>query len=58
MRKELRDRIIAYNRALAKNREAAEDFVRFLEALPPGQVRNLMKEAALAEILQKYGITG
>lgn len=57
MKQELRDRIIAYNREQAKNREAADDFLRFLEALPPGQVKNLMKDATLAEILQKYGIT-
>lgn len=53
----LKQRIFAYNREQAKNREAAEDFARFLEALPPGQVKNLMKDPTLAEILQKYGIT-
>lgn len=58
MNRELRDRIIAYNREQAKNREAADDFLRFLGALPPGQVKNLMKNPTLEGILQKYGITG
>ena len=55
---DLYDRIINYNREQSKNREAAEDFMRFLDALPPGQAKNLMKDPTLAEILQKYGITG
>lgn len=55
---QLKQRIFAYNREQAKNREAAEDFMRFLEALPPGQVKKLMKNPTLSEILAKYGITG
>lgn len=55
---EMKNRIFAYNREQAKNREAAEDFMSFLEALPPGQAKNLMKNPTLAEILQKYGISG
>ena len=55
---DFKNRIFAYNREQAKNRESAEDFMRFLEALPPGQVRNLIKNPMLAEILQKYGISG
>lgn len=55
---QLKQRIFAYNLENAKNKEAAEDFTRFLEALPPGQVKNLMKNPTLAEILEKHGITG
>ncbi len=58
MKPELRERIITYNREVAKNRETAEDFMRLLDALPPGQVKNLLKDETCAEILKKYGITG
>ncbi len=56
MRAELRRKIIEYNRAAAKNREMAQDLAYLLAALPPGQVKNLCKEPACAEILQKYGL--
>lgn len=58
MRPELRDRILSYNRTVAKNKEAAEDFMCLLNALPPGQVKNLLKDETCATILNKYGITG
>ena len=58
MKKELRKRIIAYNRARAEDREAADDLNTLLRALPPGQVKNLMKDEACAAILRKYGIEG
>lgn len=56
MKPELRERIIAYNKDVAKNRETAEDFMALLGALPPGQVKNLLKDDTCAEILKKYGI--
>lgn len=58
MKKELKARIIAYNRARAADREAADDLIALLRALPPGQVRQLLKDARCAAILTKYGITG
>ena len=58
MKKDLRKRIIAYNRARAEDREAADDLNTLLRALPPGQVRQLLKDAQCAAILTKYGITG
>ena len=58
MKPELRAKIINYNRAVAKNREAADDFMSLLDALPPGQVKNLLKDPTCAEILGKYGVTG
>ena len=58
MKKELRKRIIAYNRAREEEREAADDLNTLLRALPPGQVRQLLKDAQCAAILTKYGITG
>lgn len=56
MKPELREKIIAYNREVAKNKETAEDFMTLLGALPPGQVKNLLKNDTCAEILKRYGI--
>lgn len=58
MKPELRNKILAYNQAMAKNREAAEDLRSLLDSLPPGQVKSLLKEPGCKEILNKYGITG
>ena len=51
-------RVLAYNQERAKDREAAQDLMTLLHALPPGQVKNLMKDETCAAILEKYGITG
>lgn len=58
MKKELKARIIAYNRARAADREAADDLIALLRALPLGQMKHLFKVAQCAAILTKYGITG
>ena len=58
MKPELRERIINYNKAVAASREKADDFTTLLGALPPGQVKNLLKDPTCAEILGKYGVTG
>lgn len=58
MKKELRDKIIAYNKQVAANKEKADDLLTLLEALPPGQVKNLLKDETCGAILAKYGITG
>lgn len=58
MKPELRARIIAYNKAVASNEEKANDFMTLLRALPPGQVKNLLKDPTIGPILEKYGITG
>ena len=58
MKPELRERIINYNKAVAASREKADDFMTLLGALPPGQVKNLLKDPTCAEILGKYGVTG
>lgn len=58
MKPELRARIIAYNKAVAANRETSEDFMTLLGALPPGQVKQLLRDPVCGEILKKYGITG
>ena len=56
MKPELRAKIIAYNRERAADREKADDLMTLLAALPPGQVRNLLKDEACAAILHKYGV--
>lgn len=58
MKPELRKKIIAFNKARAEDKEKAEDMMTLLSALPPGQVKQLLKNATCAEILNKYGITG
>ena len=57
MKPELRDRIIAYNREKAADKEAADDLHTLLSALPPGQAKNLLKDEVCGAILRKYGIT-
>ena len=58
MKPELREKIIQYSRALAENKEKADDFMTVLGALPPGQVKNLLKEPTIGPILKKHGIGG
>ena len=58
MKPELREKIIKYNRAIAENKERADDFMTVLGALPPGQVKNLLKDPTIGPILEKYGIKG
>lgn len=58
MKEETRKKIIAFNKARAQDAEKANDLMTLLSALPPGQVRQLLKDEACAAILEKYGITG
>lgn len=58
MKKELRDKIIKYNKARAADAEKASDLAILLNALPQGQVKQLLKNSACTEILKKYGIGG
>lgn len=53
-----RDVIIAFNRARAEDKEKAEDLMILLGALPPGQIKQLLKDEVCAAILDKYGIGG
>lgn len=55
MRPEKREKILAYNRERAKDREKGDDLVTLLTALPPGQVKNLLKDETCGAILKKYG---
>lgn len=56
MKPELREKIIAFNRQRAEDKEKADDLMTLLDALPPGQVKNLLKDETCAAILAKYGI--
>ena len=51
-------KVLAYNKERAADREKADDMMALLSALPPGQVKNLLKDEACAAILRKYGIKG
>lgn len=55
MRKELRERILAYNREKAANKETAEDLKRLLEMIPPGIMKQIARDEERAAILEKYG---
>lgn len=57
MKKPLKERVYAYNRARAADADKANDLMILLNALPPGQVKQLAKDEACAAILRKYGIT-
>ena len=57
MRDELKKRIIAFNVERAANKETTDDLHTLLSALPPGQVKQLLKNETCAAILNKYGIT-
>ena len=55
MKKELRERIFAYNKEKATNKEAAEDLRKLLELVPPGIMKQMLRDADRAAILKKYG---
>lgn len=58
MRKELRAKILAYNKAAAERTEKATDMDTLIAAiskLPPGQLKKVLTDEVLA-VLAKYGI--
>lgn len=55
MKADRRKRIFAFNRQRAEEREKAADLAALLNALPPGQVKQLLKDKDCAAILEKYG---
>lgn len=57
MKPELRAKILAFNKLRAEDSEKANDLMTLLSALPPGQVKNLLKDEVCGAILEKYGIT-
>ena len=59
MKPELREKIIAYNKAAAERTEKAADLdiiVSEIMKLPPGQLKKVLTDKAIA-VLEKYGIS-
>ncbi len=58
MRPELREQVIAYNKAMLLNEERAADMMVIAEELaklPPGQLKKVLTEK-VKDVLIKYGI--
>lgn len=58
MKKELRARIIAFNKAAAERKDKADDMdiiVSVFAKLPPGQLKKVLTEDVIA-VLKKYGV--
>lgn len=58
MKPELRQKIIAYNRAVAEKGEKASDLdviVSAMAKLPPGQLKKVLTDDVIA-VLAKYGV--
>lgn len=58
MKKELREKIIVYNKAVKEKAEKATDMETLISALaklPPGQLKKVLSDDVIA-ILAKYGI--
>lgn len=58
MKKELREKIIAFNKAAAEQKDKATDLdvlVAALAQLPPGQLKKVLTDDVMA-VLAKYGI--
>lgn len=59
MKPELRNKIIAYNKANAERAEKASDLdviVAEIMKLPPGQLKKVLTDEVMA-VLEKYGIS-
>lgn len=54
---ELKEKIFAYNKRRKAVDEKAGDFQTLLNSLPPGRVKNLLKDPVCGPILEKYGVT-
>lgn len=51
-----KQKVLAYNRERAADREKADDLMTLLSALPAGIIKVLCKDEVFAAILRKYGI--
>ena len=52
-----KQKVLAFNKTRKEQDEKANDLMTLLEALPPGQRKQLLKDKTCANILAKYGIT-
>lgn len=55
MRKELRERVLAFNRERAAEKTTAEDLKKLLEMVPPGILKQIARDEEREAILKKYG---
>ena len=58
MKKELREKILAYNKSVKEKGEKATDMDIIVDAfakLPPGQLKKVLTEDVIA-VLKKYGV--
>lgn len=53
-----KQRTEAMAQEIRDNAEKAGDFQTIIDNLPPGQVKNLLKDEVCGPILEKYGVTG
>lgn len=53
-----REKVLKYNRKRKAADEKAGDFEKLMQALPPGQRRQLLKDETCAEILRRHGYGG
>lgn len=53
-----KQRTEAMAQEIRQNAEKAGDFQTIIDNLPPGQVKNLLKDEVCRPILEKYGVTG
>lgn len=50
-------KVFTFNAARKEEAEKANDLIILLNALPPGQRKQLLKDDTCSAILEKYGIT-
>ena len=53
-----KQRTEAMAQEIRQNAEKAGDFQTIIDNLPPGQVKNLLKDEVCGPILEKHGVTG
>ena len=54
MTPEMKQKILNFNRKRKTTDEKANDFQIILDNLPPGQVKNLLKDPVCGPIIEKY----
>lgn len=58
MANQWKERVVAYNRAVAKQSEKASDMdilIAAILALPPGQIKKIINNDDVVQVLRKYG---
>lgn len=58
MKPELKEKILSYNKSVAKNKEKSSDLDVILSSvmnLPPGQLKKVLSDEVL-QVFRKYGV--